>query len=385
MLNKNKKAVIFIYVLFLLSIAIILAMVIMNNSSIFFDTVKTQDIIEKTNKNIQKKANSVFKLAKFYNSNWSWFTDNISCPISIFMSWSTNSWYISSTNLDYNNWNINCYWVYNSTYLNIFFNSNYTNFSWATYSWSYTDLDSWSWLTNFLDSDLTNINFSTYWLNWIDNIDDNFNSDNYSVSSTWNIFYSSGYFDDDANHRKKIFWYIEPYDIDNNIFFNNYETNLVISGSLNNNDSINIKISETSTWYAILNVDNTYDLKIVKFDKTKYDTNKELLPLETNITKNISPWYWYIQKSSTWVLSIYEQKTWNEYIFNFVNYYYWIFITNNSSLTLNYNLSFENNSGSWIYIVPIDDNTNYLKFLWNNVVYNYWKYLLTQYYIIWKK
>jgi len=69
MLNKNKKAVIFIYVLFLLSIAIILAMVIMNNSSIFFDTVKTQDIIEKTNKNIQKKANSVFKLAKFYNSN----------------------------------------------------------------------------------------------------------------------------------------------------------------------------------------------------------------------------------------------------------------------------------------------------------------------------
>lgn len=386
MINNNKKAVIFVYVIFLFAIAVTLAMLIVNNSYVFFNTIQDQDIIQDTNKNIQDKAESLFKLARFFNSNWSGFVDNISCPIDIFMSWTTNSWVISTTTLNYNNWNINCSGDYNSVPLNIFLSSDYTYFSWATYSWSYTDLVSWSWLTNFLDPDLTSINFFTIFLSWVDNIDDDFNSDNYMTNSTWVTNYPDNYSDDDVNHRKKIFGYVESNTLNKNIFFNNYETNQVISGSLNNSDSINAKIWETSTWYAIIDLDWTYDLKIVRFDKAEYDNFKTLKVLETNKWKNINSWYWYIQKSLTWVLSNFYTKTWDEYVFDFVNNYYAIFISNNSSSwSINYDLSFENNFWSWVYIVPIDDNWVDLKYLWNDIIDDYWKYTYTQFYVVWKK
>lgn len=380
MQKNNKKAVVLIYVIFLVNITVILALIIVNNSYVFFNNVQFQDIIQKSNKNIQDKADSVFKLAKFYNSNGTWFIDNISCPNNVFMSWTTNSWNIFTT-LDYNNGVISCSWSYKSKNLNIFYNSGYTNFSWAIYSWSYTNLVSWIWLTKFSDSDLTKINFSVSWLSWIDNIDDDFNSDNYWVSSTWVIFYPSNYADDDTNHRKKIFGYIDWNTINKSIFFNNFETNKVISSNSNNNDSINVKISNTSTWYAILDFDWNYDLKLVKFDKVKYINNKELIPLETIKWQNIHSGSWYIQNS--WTISF--LITWNEYIFDFVNNYYALFITNNNSWSLNYNLSFENNSLSWVYIVPLDDTTNDLKYLWNDVLDDSWKYSFTQFYVYWRK
>jgi hypothetical protein len=68
---KNKKAFILIYIIFLVNIAVVMAMVIVNNSYVFFNDVQRQDIVETSNKRIYDKAESVFKMARFYNSDGS--------------------------------------------------------------------------------------------------------------------------------------------------------------------------------------------------------------------------------------------------------------------------------------------------------------------------
>lgn len=412
MLKLNKNAVILIYIIFLVNIAVIMAMVIVNNSYVFFNDVERQDIVERTNKNIYDKANSVFKLAKFYNSNWSWFIDNISCPDNILsplkpitLSWSINKTTTWSTFLDYWNWNINCSWSYLWFDLKIFFNKDFTDFSWSTYSWSYTSLVNWSWQVAFSDWQNTMISFDTTWLNGRDSIDDNFNSDNYLVTSTWTTlswtYYPNWFADDDVDYRKKFFWYVESWFVNKNIFFNNKETNEVISGSLNNADSLNAKIW-TSTWYMMLDVDWTYDLKIVKFSKIKYDefrknSPKEWVPIELKVLetikwKNISSGFWYIYKKTDGDLTTYPYSSsdvptwWTPYLFDFVNYYYWLFLTNNSNNVLTYNLTAETITWLGIYIVPVDDNSQSdLRFLWNDIYDNFWKYTWYQFSIVWKK
>jgi hypothetical protein len=333
-------------------------------------------------------------MARFYNSDGSWYLDAISCPNNITLSWTTvwSRTTVWTSSLIYSWWTINCTWTYFFTWkpFQIQFNNNFTWFSWATYSWSYVTLINWSWTTAFANSSWTTILFSTAWLWWVDKIDDNFDSDNYLVNSTWTILtwfnYPNWYIDDDNMHRKKFFWYIEPNTINSNIFFNNKETNEVISGSINNSDGYNVKIN-TSSWYVLLDVDWTFDLKIVQFSKTKYDSYKRLSVLQTFKWVNIPSWNWYIQND----LSMSQYKTWSELLLRFDLYYYGIFITNKSGDVITYNLSAEtpappSTTWSWIYIVPVDDTSaTELKFLWNDISDTSWKYSYTQFFISWKK
>lgn len=230
--------------------------------------------------------------------------------------------------------------------------------------WSWTS--KWIWEREFNDTDTTLISFDTQWTGWDDGIDDNLNSDDYKVTSTWSVYYANGYQDDDVIPRKIIFWNV-PVNTDlYNIFWNNYKTVDFIENNINNVDNINIKLGQVGSWTLYLDLYTlwkyNYDLKILEFNRDDYKNKYTLLPIATSIWYNLSDFVWYIQKSSTWTLSLSRYKTWNEYEFDFSVKDYWIYISNHDSENLSYRISWEvltsNIADTWsgIYINPIDDS-----------------------------
>ena len=236
-------------------------------------------------------------------------------------------------------------------------------YEWKTSTWS-----QWILTRNFNDSDNTFLTFDATWIGWFDDIDDNFNSDDYNVwstiSSTWNIiYYPNWYQDDDIIPRKTFFWNIVPWKEYENIFWNNYKTNDYIANNTNNNDILNVKIGDTTSAYLHLDLYNVsyneIDLKILKFDRSSYQNSYTLLPLDVSNGVWITTTVWYIQ-NNTWVLSLSRIKTWNEYEFDFSNNDYAVFISNNSTGSLAYKLTSETVTWTGIYINPINDSGTWI-------------------------
>lgn len=233
----------------------------------------------------------------------------------------------------------------------------------------------WEWDSTFNDLDLTKINFDFIWIWWGDNIDDDYNSDNYRVTSIWDTYYPNWYQDDDVIPRKVIFWNINPGQIYDNIYWTNQKTNEFIDKNTNNNDILNIKAWDVTNAYMYLDLynenSNLYDLKILEFDRNIYNSEFSLYPIKSLNWKDLTSDVWYIQYND-WKLSLSKEKTWNEFVFDFKNKDYWIFISNKSSNNLVYRLSAETNTWTWIYISPIDDSmlweiqvlSNYIKIWW---------------------
>lgn len=252
--------------------------------------------------------------------------------------------------------------------------------------------EAWRWKTAFNDLDATRISFDYTWMGWDDNVDDDFNSDNYRVTSIWDIYYPNGYQDDDVLPRKVIFWNVPTGGTSYyNIFWNNYKTNDFIANNSNNNDILNMKIWDVVNGYMHLDLynsstENNYDLKILEFDRNKYKNEFTLLPLNSYEWKYLTEYVWYIQNNS-WKLSLSKNKTWNEFIFDFKNKDYWIFLVNRSDWNLTYRLTWESSTWTWIYINPIDDSwtwtievmSNYLiigwekNFIWENFIVTWLK------------
>ena len=226
------------------------------------------------------------------------------------------------------------------------------------------------WETTFTwaDTDFSLISFSKTGLGW-DDYDDNFNSDNYKVVSTWSAstgtLYPDGHLDDDVFPRRMMFWYLNPDTKFRNIFWNNEATSDFISSNINNDDWFFEKIWDVSTGSIILTIDWTYDLKIAKYTRSLYSDSNILEPIEILNWTNLT-WNWYIQNNSG-VVSATWSKTWNEYNFNFATYDYALFLKNSWTNDLSYNLMAENEFWTWIYSSPIDDSWESLRYLWNDI------------------
>ena len=250
--------------------------------------------------------------------------------------------------------------------------------------------ESWRWETPFDDTDQTWITFDYTGMGWNDDVDDDFNSDNYRVTSIWDIYYPGGYQDDDVMPRKVIFWNVPVWSVFQNIFWNNYKTNAFVEKNPNNDDILNVKIWDVVDWNMYLDLydtsENNFDLKVLEFDRDSYEIENTLLPIEKYESFDLTEYTWYIQNNS-WALSLSKNKTWNEYIFDYKNKDYWIFISNNSNWNLTYRLSWETTSWTGIYINPIDDSwtwvidvmSNYLiiglekNFIWENFIVTWLK------------
>jgi len=103
------------------------------------------------------------------------------------------------------------------------------------------------------------------------------------------------------------------------------------------------------------------------FNKNKYIATNELVSLWTLDWSGLA-WIWYLQNNA-WVLSLSGWITWNEYVFDFLNNDYALFIKNNWTGALLYQVTWETTTGTWIYITPIDDSdSEIVRYIWNEIL-----------------
>ena len=374
----SKKASVFIYILVLVMITMFLGMIIFSINSSLENDRKVENIENILISNIGYKAKLAIKYDKWVNSDWSWFIDNLSCPDNVYMQWDNwNSFWNINSHLvspSISSWAY-CYWTYirpwNTKNFYIYFNWDYTDFKQASYIWEVVDLTS-SYIWQFSDSDNTKMTFTNH--PWKDNIDDNFNSDNYKTNSTWSINYPNKsnwkpYWDNDANARKIMYSYVYPEASYTNIFWSNTKINNFIASNSNNSDSnLNLKIWDISNWSLFIDIDKKADLKLIVFDKTRFNTSWELKAKEI-FNKSYTWWVvWYLQND----LSISDTQTPSDFSFDFTNNDYALFLKNNSSAgeTILYKIMvFDKNTWKWVYIVPLNDSdSQVIEYLWYDII-----------------
>ena len=353
---KNKKASIFIYSILLVTLALSLWLMIMNNSSIL---ISNQNYYEKERlnyNNINSKIDLFQKKIIETNSDWSWFIDNIWCPKDFTMSWTTVKWTNIDTSLIFSGSlyeKFYCSWFFNWYKIKFFFNSNYDDFNKAEYKTKNLVINSWSLSWNFSDSENTLLdleNKNNYY--YSDNIDDNFNSDNYIWTNSWITYYPENYEDNDDFVRKNINGLVIPNSIQN-IFWNNHKIEKYIDKNINNTWSLNINLWKVENWNLFLEINNNLDFKIIEYSKQRFQNFNEIKKNYT-YTWSIS-WSWYIEK--IWnTLSLNTSTGANTYNFDFKNLWYIFFLENKSSSDfISYNLSWINNTWSGIFLNPIND------------------------------
>lgn len=248
----------------------------------------------------------------------------------------------------------------------------------------------WQWESTFSDSDNTLISFTSDWIVWTDWIDDDLDSDNYRVTSYDDIYFLDGYQDDDVVPRLTIFWNVAPYSWYHNVYWNNYLTNDIIHNNTNNDDILNVKASVADSAYVFIDLFNReetlFDIKIIEFDRDKYENEFTLLPLNTYYWLDLEDHLWYIQLN--WNdISFSKEKSWNEFEFNFRDKDYWIFLRNKVWWELAYRISAETSTWKFIYINPIDDSLpSEIKSMSNHIIIGWEKnYIWENFTVVWSK
>ena len=143
-------------------------------------------------------------------------------------------------------------------------------------------------MRDFFDSDSTRMDFSASLPLRADNIDDDFNSDDYMITSTGAIQYPSGFLDDDAGARKNIYGYVNPDAGFTNIFWNNLETSAYINNNPNNSGTLNINIGTANSAYMKLDANQSFKLRIYQFDRLEYAETKQLFSTGTLTSEEIA-------------------------------------------------------------------------------------------------
>jgi hypothetical protein len=259
----------------------------------------------------------------------------------------------------------------------------------------YEAILSWSksrkWEREFNDSDNTLISFDDTWVGWWDNFDDNFNSDDYKVGSTWSINYPGWFQDDDVIPRLTIFWDVRKGNAYQNIFWSNYKTNDFVENNTNNNDSLNLKIWDITDGNIYLDFfsdskDIKYDLKVYQFDRNAFKDENTLLLIKSYKIDNLTMNSWYIQLFN-WELWLSTTRTSNTMSFDFKNNDYAIFVINKLDSNLSYRITWESSTGTWVYINPIDDSATWtIKSLSNHIIiWDEKNFIWEQFVIVWNK
>jgi hypothetical protein len=333
---KNIFWSVLIYTLFLVSISLVMAVVILNIGTEVFNNIEYQKIVESLTSNIIYKWNLAFKYTKSLNVNWSGELDNISCPTSVTMSWTVNKQVISSS-LHYWWGTSYCSWTYMGNDILIYFNESLSWFTWATYIWQRISLINGVGQSNFSDTDNTLISFNPNNLSGIDKIDDDFNNDDYKVTGGSGTYYPDNYEDDDVLGRKIIYSYLSPWIWYTNIFWNNQKMMDMIGNNPNNDDVLNKKIGGITSAILYLDINSPFSIKVVRFDRNNFEDFWELSSVQMLEKTNQNARIWYIQNDGS-VSTGGTVATGNEYVFDFKNNDYAVFLSNYSTWTLFFTL-----------------------------------------------
>lgn len=204
------------------------------------------------------------------------------------------------------------------------------------------------------------------------NLDGDLNSDDFRAGSTGSVAFPSGYGDNDVDARKTAIGLVRNDSGWNSVFWNNPKSNAVIEKNPNNADAVNAKMSATSSGFLRLDVDRPYSVKVVEFDSGTYLETGELRKIATAEYASATGGIGYLQNDLT--LSGTRSNGDNAKAFDFKNRNYAIFLSYpvayaNGITHLKYRISGENDSGSGLYLVPIDDSyEGSVKYLGSDVV-----------------
>ena len=384
---KNKyvksKGSVLIYTLVLVVISLIMALVILGIAWLLASNAELQEIRRKLSNNVLANGKLSLKYSKIVNSNGSGFTDTLWCPTNVTMS-GTVAKTITTPALTYQSGSIFCKGTHGWDTYKIYFLSGSISDTITDYGTDSINVTAGVGDRPFFDTDHTKIDYSSSLPTSSDGIDDDFDSDNYLVSSTGATLYPSGYQDDDTDARKLLYGYANPWVGFVKMLWSNTETANYIEANTNNTGSLNEKIgSMTGTWVALLDINQAYKMKVYTLDKTVYDTTKEILPTQVYESSNLLGTVWYLQEVSG-ILSLTWSITGDEFEFDFTNNDYALFINNNSTGALLYTLRIETTTGTGVYINAIDDSSEtVLKSLANDIIIdNQWRFLYEQFEVI---
>lgn len=362
----NKKANAFVYTIIIINLTLIMALVVYNNIFVIKNNFNISENNAELTSSLKEKADIDIALVKQYNTNWWWFNDSISCPetltfFKINSSWQIVSDWMTDSSLSYKNWISSCEFLYKweKWYINI----DNINFSYIDYHSRLINLvqTGSNLMTETMDNNQNYILFRKN--SKLDNIDDDFNSDNFRAGSIDNIQYPDWYYDDDIFPRLTLVNNISASEEFYNVLWTNKKILKKVDENIFNSDPTTslIKISEVDSWIIKLDISSTselnYEIKIIEFDREIYENSWELSANEIFNSTTLNSNSWYISINSDWNVILNKTKTLEEYNFNFKEKDYWIFIKNHSDWELLVNLTWEEKAtGKNIYLNAINDS-----------------------------
>jgi len=125
--------------------------------------------------------------------------------------------------------------------------------------------------------------------------DGDLDSDDFRSGSTGSVAYPSGYADDDADARKTAIGMVRADSGWNSVFWNNAKTNAYVDRNPYNADSVNAKISATSTGFLFFDLDRPFSIKVVEFDTGAFLESGELRRISSDERSNSSGALGYVQ------------------------------------------------------------------------------------------
>jgi hypothetical protein len=332
---------------------------------------------------IETKGDLSIKYSRELNNTWSGFIDDISCPDNISMSWSTVLDTDIDTDIRYLTWAIICLWSHdNWSDLILKFNNDFDDLVFAEYQGHQISINSGLLSGTFSDSDSTILDLWTTAYLSSDGYDDNFDSDNFNISSTGAVYYPDNFVDNDADARTLNYGYVLENSWFYNMFWSNSKMKNYIQQNPYNNWAIYKNIWQISSWHLHLDMDGDHRLILYRINASTYNDSNEIIIEETIRGGNQVADIWYLQND----LSL-DNSTAGAYDFDFVNNDYALFVENHSSGALLYQIRWEDSSGSGAYITPLMDNDiSLFSFFWSHMLIDEeWRLIWDQFEVFWLK
>ncbi|MCH8519025.1 hypothetical protein LAT59_04670 [Candidatus Gracilibacteria bacterium] len=380
-MRYSQKGTILVYTLILVILGVFMALGTLNLAQKLEADYAVRQLDMFFSDTIKSKSNILLKYGKNLNNSGGGFIDNIGCPQNISFSGSTQAASGVETILRFQDDLFFCEGLYDENDFRVYFNPDFTDTQYLEYEGHEIPFNNSLREGTLGDSEETYVDGNNSFPLQPDGIDDNFDSDNYRMSSTGSLLYPDDYRDNDVDHRLMKFGYIPPGSGWYNIFWSNDRMREYIDGNTNNIPPI-LNLGEVTQGYIYLDINTQFNMRIVRFDRNAYTEFNELRVLESWESVSTSGGsIGYLQSD----LSLLETITYGsdgstiisgdptgeEFDFDFQNNDYAIFIQNmNLDTTLLYQMKVENVDGTEVYSVPIlDDDSAIISILGSHVIF----------------
>lgn len=330
MKSNNKRASIFVYVLILINIALIIGYVVYNNTYILNNNISIWRNAEEVFATMNDKWNINIESVRQYNWNWWGYTDFISCPTNITMSWTTNRRDSMTSEMYYDFGTVYCYFEYNWEWVRLYFDPDTQEYTRAYYDWDLKNINNWFFWSE------SEIRLST------SNVDNSNTTSAYSSSYSISNIFNSNTRDQYISQRS---WWQRPQ------LTLNLWSPVVLS---------KIIIKKDRVWSS--NYWNNWVIEFISPDWSTVSSTLSWLRNDSNIEVNFSNWHF----STNWGVSkirIYSTQS-NKYLnISWIEIYEWVWVwTEQWSI----NSNFDDSDDTYLFFDStwvggndlVDDNMN---------------------------